>query len=258
MTATQFCEFFGVTVNGVIPRETNPERERFTDFSGKTTYWNGHLGGITSDTARKVLEAAQATFPDALLVQPVLDEHHRLSHLQQIAPDQCDSFVSFLVHGATSLNEIDTCPANYVLPSKNQLHIHFSFPTWQWPKARLSNPALAAIQKETGTTVYQVGIARQKDVEELATNTLQISTSFPCHDHATRHRLTELEANIRALFPETTVESVDMISCNAISETKELLDPEITRWCANGPNRWVSVGRNSRDGPWIGRRPTST
>lgn len=258
MTVTQFCEFFGVTVNGVIPRETNPEVDSFTDFSGKTTYWNGHLGRVTSDTARKVLEAAQATFPDALLVQPVLDEHHRLSHIQQIAPDHCNCHVAWLVDGATSLDEIETCPANYLLPSQNQLLIHFSFATWQWPKALYSNPALATIHKETGTPVYQVGIARQTDVEDLAIDTLQISTSFPCHDHATRQRLAELETNIRALFPETTVETVDMISGKAIAENAELLDPEITRWCANGPNRWVSVGRDSRDAPWIGRRPKST
>ncbi len=229
-----------------------------TDFSGNTTYWNGHLGNVTTHTSRKVLEVAQATFPDALLVQPVLDENQRLSHIQQIAPDYCNSHVAWLVDGAASLNEIDTCPANYVLAAENQLHIHFFFPTWQWPKARYSNPALAAIQKETGTAIYQVGMARQTDVEELAIDTLQIRTSFPCHDHATRHRLSELEANIKGLFPETSIEAVDMISGKAIAENAELLDPEITRWCANGPNRWVSVGRDSRDGPWIGRRPTPT
>lgn len=258
ITVSQFCEFFGVTVNGVIPRETNPERDRFTDFSGKTTYWNGHLGGITAHTARKVLAAAQATMPDALLVQPVLDESHRLSHLQQIAPDHCNSFVVWLVGGARSLHEIATCPANYVLPSENQLHLQFSYPTWHWPKAHFSNPSLAAIQNETGTPVYQVGIARQNDVEELATNALQISTSFPCHDHATRHLLAELEAKVKTLFPETSIETVDIISGEPIAQEIAFLDPEITRWCANGPNRWLSVGRENHDGPWTGHRPKLT
>lgn len=254
ITVAQFCRLFGVTVCGEVPLERNPEADLNTDLSGNTTFLRAYLDRVTPQTAATILKTATDCFPDALLLQPVLTEKYKLKAWTKAVLDgSSDSF--WLVDGVTSISEIKSSPNRYILPKKGQLQIALGYTPWKWPGPRYSNLFLDRACEEIGRTLIEPGIRGMPEEHELAFDSFRISTEFPTADTLSRERLTELSENLAPVLPNTDLERVDLKSGQVVSTLTSPLDPVITEWCKSNSDRWLSVTKDRRDGPWIGVRP---
>ena len=254
MSLTQFCTQFGVTVNGLVPDETDPDAHRYTDLTGQTTFWEANLTQITIETARKIVGKAWSVFPNALLVKPVTTEEFKLERLDLTTPELIDTLNVWLIDGPSLLTDIDTSPEHYVLPSKNQLQISISFPSWQYSAPKYTSQKRAA-EKDLEQTFYVPGEKSMPKEIELPTDGMGLSTCFLKEDQTTRNALTRLGEAIAQLLPVTSLERIDLATREHIGVIKRPIDPVILDWCNSGEDRWVAVNRETRDSPWIGIRP---
>ena len=133
ISLTQFCTNFGVTVNGIIPEETDPEARRNADLTGQTTYWEGYLRQVTIETSQKILREACLALPNALLVKPVVNDAFKLERLELTVPEQIDTFDVWLVDGPSVVTDIATTPEDYVLPNNDHLQNSLGFASWKYP-----------------------------------------------------------------------------------------------------------------------------
>lgn len=106
MSLTQFCTNFGVTINGTIPDEADPEAHHYANLTGQTTFWKANLSQITIETARKIVAKAWSAFPNALLVKPITNDKFKLERLELTTPERIDTLHVWLIDGASLLTEI--------------------------------------------------------------------------------------------------------------------------------------------------------
>lgn len=254
ISLSQFCTTFGVTVNGIIPEETNPEAHRNADFTGQTTYWEGHLAQITIETSRRILIEACLAFPDALLVRPVVNGANKLERLEATTPEQIDYRQAWLINGASALAEIKIDPEFGVLPNSDQLVLEIQFSPWQFPAPRYTGLTRHA-ETDLGRTLFIPGERGMPQDIALTTGTLSMNSRFRKNDEVTRHQLAALGDAISRLIPPTNLERIDLKTGSLIDYVDRPIDPVIVDWCNSAENRWVSITRKERDGPWIGERP---
>lgn len=255
ISLTQFCSHFGVTVDGKIPAETDPNAHRHTDFSGQTTYWQAFLPRMTRDTSRDILAACRDHFPNAMLVQPVRDQNSKLDRVVEVAPENIASYDAYLIGGASSIADIDVSAAEGILQKPGQLRITLGFQLWRWPKPYLSNMLLGRAIKDLQRTPIQAGIQGMPDGQGIAHATLTLRAAFPTDQSAKRAQFSGLGNVLKRFLPITRLERVDLKTGQTISELNQPLDPKLREWCRQGPDRWIAVLRDGRDGPWIGVRP---
>lgn len=255
ISLTQFCSTFGVTVYGIIPKETNPQAHRNADFTGQTTYWEGHLAQITIETSRRILIEACRTLPDALLVRPVVNDANKLERLEATTPEQIDYRHAWLITGASGMAEINIDPEFGVLPAPDQLVVEIQFSPWQFPVPRFTRLTRHA-ETDLGCTLFVPGERGMPEDIALTTDTLSMNSRFRKSDEVTRNQLAELGEAISRLIPPTNLERIDLKTGSPIDYVDRPIDPVIVDWCNSAENRWISITRNDRDGPWIGERPT--
>jgi len=261
MSLTQFCTNFGVTVEGAIPKETDPEAHLYANLSGQTTFWKVHLHRITIETSRKIVDKARSAFPNALLVKPVYvrPEPHEglvLNRVELTTPEKIDTSSVHLIDGPSLLTDIEVSPGAGILPKSGQLQISASFSSWKASLQRhMAFERMA--EKELGQIFYVPG--KQKDLPketELITVGLNMSASFQKYDEATRSKLASLGEAISQLIPPTNLERIELKTGNRIDYIDRPIDPVVVDWCKSGENRWLALTREGRNGPWIGVRPT--
>ncbi|MEW2917500.1 hypothetical protein AB1A64_10545 [Ruegeria sp. ANG10] len=254
ITLTQFCRLFGVTVCGEIPPEANPESDLNTDLSGQTTYLRAYLDPVTPQTADTILNIAKDSFPDALLVQPVVNENFKLyAWAQAVLDGSSDSF--WLVDGITDTSQIKSTPERFILPVDDQLQIALGYTPWKWPGPRYSGMALERAHQELGRPFFQPGIRGVPLEHELTIDSFQISTAFPTADAGTRERLSALGERLKPVLPSTELVQVNLTTDQVIAKMTRRLDPVVNEWCRSAPNRWLSIRKEGRDGDWTGVRP---
>ncbi|GIT93321.1 hypothetical protein JANAI62_37280 [Jannaschia pagri] len=261
MSLTQFCTNFGVTVEGGIPEETDPEAHLYANLTGQTTFWKVHLHRITIETSRKIVDKARSAFPNALLVKPIYvkPEPHEglvLDRVELTTPEKLDTASVYLIDGPSLLTDIEVSPGEGILPKSGQLQISASFSSWQYSLEH-HMALLPMAEKELGQTFYVPG--KQKDLPkeiELITDSLNMSASFTKDDETTRGKLASLGEAISQLIPPTNLERIELETGNRIDYIDRPIDPVVVEWCKSGQNRWISIMRENRNGPWIGVRPT--
>ncbi|MEP0248111.1 MAG: hypothetical protein ABJD83_09195, partial [Roseobacter sp.] len=169
MSLTQFCANFGVTVNGIIPDETDPDAHRYTNLTGQTTFWKAHLHRITIDTARKIVAKAWSAFPNALLVKPITNDKFKLERLELTTPERIDTSSVWLIDGPSLLTEIDINPEDGILPKSNQLQVSIAFSSWQYPAPKYTSQ-LRQAEEELGQTFFVPGERNMPNEIALATD----------------------------------------------------------------------------------------
>ncbi len=256
MSLTQFCTNFGVTVNGIIPEETDPEARRNADLTGQTTYWEGYLRQITIETSRRILSEACSTFPEALLVRPVLNDAYKLERLETTTPEQIDYWNAWLINGPSALAEVSIDPEFGVLPNSDQILVAISFSLWQYPAPRYTSQKRQA-EADLGRTLFVPSERGMPEDIALATDTLSLSASFPKENHVVREDLAALGEAIEKLLPATQMECINLVSGDVIDRVEHPVDPAIVEWCSYGNNRWVAVTREKPNSPWVGIRPAN-
>ncbi|RBW58930.1 hypothetical protein [Ruegeria sp. A3M17] len=250
----QFCHYFGVTVQGVLPTETSPDADRNTDLSGETTYFRAYLDRITLETSRVILKVCTQAFPNAMLVRPVLDEKFKLKELAEVTADVTDDAV-WLIDGAKSVADIKTSPGRYVLPTEGQLQIYLGSVLWKWPRPRNSSRGCELASQDLGRKLIVAGLRGMPKDEEVAFSSFQISAQFPTSDSVARAGLSALGDALKAVLPEVGLKQVNLDTDQVVATFTRPLDPALYQWCKSGPNRWLEVTRESRDGPWLGVCP---
>lgn len=256
MSLTQLCANFGVTVNGIIPDETDPDAHRYANLTGQTTFWKAHLNRITIETARKIVAKAWSAFPNALLVKPITNDKFKLERLELTTPERIDTLHVWLIDGPSLLTEIDVNPEDGVLPNSNQLQISIAFSSWQYPAPKYTSQ-LRQAEEELGQTFFVPGERNMPNEIALATDGLSLSASFPTEDQIKRDVLANLGRTISQQLPTIKLERVDLATGKPIGYIDKQLDPVIADWCTSSMDRWVAVIREKRNGPWIGVRPAS-
>lgn len=256
MSLTQFCTNFGVTINGDIPAETDPDAHRYKDLSGRTTFWYADLSKITIDTARKIISEAWSSLPNALLVKPIISKEYKLERLEPTTPERIDTSYVWLIDGPSLMTEIDTSPKEYILPKADQLQISIHFSSWQYPSPMYTSRLSQAVE-ELGRTFFVPGERNMPKELELTTDSLSLGARFPKEDQGKRDALTRLGKTISQQLPVTTLERVDLATGNSIDRFDTPLDPVIVNWCNSGVDRWVAIDRENRNAPWIGLRPAN-
>ncbi|TCS48220.1 hypothetical protein EDD52_1574 [Primorskyibacter sedentarius] len=257
MSLTQFCTNFGVTVDGIVPDETDPHAHRYANLTGQMTFWKANLSQITIETARKIVGKAWSVFPNALLVKPVTNEKFKLERLELTTPERIDTLSVWLIDGPSLLTDIETSPEDYVLPSKDQLQISISFSSWQYPAPKYTSQQREA-EKELERKFYVPGEKNMPKDIELATDGISLSACFPKEDQTTKNALTRLGEAIAQLLPLTSLERIDLATGDPIDVIKRPIDPVILDWCNSGEDRWVAIIREKRHSPWIGVRPATS
>lgn len=218
------------------------------------TFWTAIINQITIETARKIVSKAWSVFPNALLVKPITDDKFKLERLELTTPERIDTLSVWLIDGPSLLIDIETSPADYVLPSKGQLLILISFSSWQHPAPKYTSQQREA-EKELERTFYVPGQKNMPKEIELATDSIILCTCFPKEDQTTRNALTRLGEAIEQQLPLTSLERIDLATGEPIGVIKRPIDPVILDWCNSGEDRWVSILREKRHSPWIGVRP---
>lgn len=255
MSLAQFCTFFGVTINGTLPPETNPRADHFTDFSGQTTYWQAFLPSVTIGTSRDILAATCADFPPALLVQPALDQNDRIEKLVSVTPEDADGYNVYLVEGTTSAADIDFKPEGDVLQKPAQLLIELGFGLWKHPQPYCSSMLLDRAAEQLGRTPIQAGIVGMPGGQGIAHSTFRLRAAFPTNNSEMRAQLADLGDVLKRCLPITHLERIDLKTGQSVSELHRPLDPRLRDWCWKGPDRWISLTRDGPNGPWLGVRP---
>lgn len=255
ISLTQFCKFFGVTINGNIPTESDSDADHYTDFSGQTTYWRAYLERVTKETSYKLFNAVLETFPSGLLVSVETDEKYRLKRLVEVDASSVADHSVWLIDGAESISEIETSTSRYILPKLGQLQLSINFDLWKRPKPYYSSMGLERASKELGRTLIEAGIRGLPEEDEIAYSTFRLTTEFPSSDELWRERLDGLGNRLQQFLPPTKLERVELDTGNVLSDLVRPLDPALVEWCEGGEDRWISILRDHRDGPWLGLRP---
>lgn len=256
MSLTQFCTNFGVTINGTIPDEADPEAHHYANLTGQTTFWKANLSQITIETARKIVAKAWSAFPNALLVKPITNDKFKLERLELTTPERIDTLHVWLIDGASLLTEIDIDPEDGILPKSNQLQVSIGFSSWKYPAPK-DTRQLRQAEEALGQTFFVPGERSMPNEIALATDDLSLSASFPREDQVKRDALASLGEIISQQLPTTKLERVDLATAKPIDYIDRQLDPVIANWCNSSADRWVAVIREKRNGPWIGVRPAS-
>lgn len=256
MSLTQFCANFGVTVNGIIPEETDPDAHRYANLTGQTTFWKAHLNRITIDTARKIVAKAWSAFPNALLVKPITNNKFKLERLELTTPERIDTRHVWLIDGPSLLTEIDINSEDGILPKSNQLQVSIAFSSWQYPAPKYTSQ-LRQAEEELGQAFFVPGERNMPNEIALATDALSLSASIPKEDQVKRDALASLGEMISQQLPVTQLERIDLTTGKHIDYIDRPIDPVITNWCNSSADRWTAVIREQRNGPWIGVRPAS-
>lgn len=254
ISLTQFCKHFGVTINGTIPGETDPDSHRYADLTGRTTSWSAHLNRVTIETSRRIVGKACSAFPDALLVKPVTNDQSELERLILTDPDTIDTLEVWLIHGPSLLKEIDTNPVDYVLPKAGQLQISIRFPGWKYPAPRYTSQ-LRQAEKDLERTLFVPGERNMPTDIELAIHSMNLGAGFPSGDHEARNALEGLGDIISNVLPATKLERFDLASGEALDQIERPTDPVIVEWCNSASDRWLHIERENINSPWIGIRP---
>lgn len=257
MSLTQFCTNFGVTVDGIVPDETDPAAHRYANLTGQMTFWKANLSQITIETARRIVGKAWSIFPNALLVKPVTNEKFKLERLEFTTPERIDTLSVWLIDGPSLLTDIEISPEDYVLPSKDQLQISISFSSWQYPAPKYTSQQREA-EKELKRKFYVPGEKNMPKDIELATDSISLSACFPKEDQTTKNALTRVGEAIAQILPLTNLERIDLATREPIDVLKRPIDPMILDWCNSGEDRWVAIIREKRHSPWIGVRPAKS
>jgi hypothetical protein len=255
LSLSGFCRYFGVTVNGQIPAETDPEAYRYADLSGQSTFWDANFEHVTDETSRKILAACLDTIPGALLIQADFNDRYEIERLIEVNPDEIKGHSIHLVVGSFSPKEIATGPLNEFLLKEGQWEIIANFPLWQFPEPRYTSHGQVAASKELGRDLIEVGMRGMPKGAELAVSYLTLAATFPTSQKTIRTVLSRLGELLASLLPQTKLENVDLSNGKVISEREEPLDPAIARWCSMGEDRWLKICKDGRKSPWIGVRP---
>ena len=254
MSLSQFCDNFGVTVNGSVPAETDPEAHRYKDLTGQTTFWDAHVSRVTVETSRKFVGRAWSCFPNALLVKAVTDSQFSLERLQLTTPSTIDTLCVWMVDGPSLTSEIKTHPTEYILPKSGQLQISISYSAWKYPVPKYTGQVKIA-EQALNKVLYVAGERDTPDKHALCTDSLSFHAAFPTEDRGSRASLERLSELLRQELPQTIVDRIDLATGQIVGQLTRPLDPVIVRWCATEPHRWISVLKDTKDGPWIGIRP---
>lgn len=254
ISLTQFCEYFGVTVRGVIPTETAPDAHRNSDLSGQTTFWKAYQQQVTVETARDILGACGEALPNALLVEPLTTDRFQLERLVHTTPQGIVNDLCWVIDGAQDLKGINISPKDYVLPKEGQLHIMVQHTLWKHPEPRYSDRVVQLIEKEMDQTLAIAGSRGQSAEAAIAVDTMSLAAKIPTLDQTQRGQLVRLSDAIEAIMPQTSLDWVALKTGNVVRP----LDPALLAWCANGTGRWLAVTRDGRDAPWLGLRPSQT
>ncbi len=166
---SDFCRWFGVTINGRVPPETTGRARHVTDLSGETTYFEVYLAKVAHPAATEIVRVCMTYVPDAILVQPVSDDQHRILRFEKVAPDQISAFTASLVTGVRDTEELGPDPAKGMSLRQGQLHLQFVYTRWKYPG--------------------------------VLSDSLQAFARFPTTDTATRTQLERLIDPINAFFP---------------------------------------------------------
>jgi hypothetical protein len=254
MSMTQFCTNFGVTINGAIPDETDTDAHRYADLTGQMTFWKAHLNRVTIETSRKIVGIAWSAFPDALLVKPITNDQFKLERLALTNPTRIDTTNIWLIDGPSRLSEINTNPEDYILPKLDQLQISISFSSWKYPAPKYTSQ-LGLAEEELGRTFFVPGERNMPKEIELTYDSLSFSASFRKEDQYARGALESLGEAISQQLPVTSLERVDLVTGKTLGQIDRPIDPVVVEWCSTSADRWLSIMRDTRNGPWIGVRP---
>ncbi|WP_421979204.1 hypothetical protein [Roseibium sp.] len=254
MSLAQFCRYFGVTVNGKVPEETDPEARRYTDFSGATTYWTADFGRVTEQTSRRMLETCRKAWPEALLLEPVWNSRHELLDLREAKPDNIRSYRVWLVDGAARLSDIDTHPDEHLLPKEGQLQVSVDYGLWNSTGIPYGNSHLISASKELGRSIYVAGKYRQTDIVEIEDCAFKLRATFPTCDETPREKLSNLATVLLPHLPQTELERVNLGTGEVVSTFTRPIDPAIIHWCSQDDDRWIAVLKDETRGPWVGVR----
>lgn len=255
MSLAQFCEIFGVTVNGSLPEESDPTASTNTDLTGETTYWNHALIAVTIQTSREILQKCHASLPGALLVQPIFNEEYQLERLVSVQPLTIEASSVFLVDGASQITEIPTSQSFVIMPKLGQLQISIRYSAWKYPRPKYGMVGENHISRDLGRPVFEAGYKNVPDDIAITTDRLSMSASFPTADSASYTKLLRLETLIDGFFEETQLEKIDLVGGERLGEWTKPIDQALATWCQNGPNRFLAVSKDDREGPWLGIRP---
>lgn len=254
ISLTQFCTNFGVTINGVIPEESDPEARRNADLTGQTTYWEGYLRQITIETSRRILNETCSTFPGALLVRPILNKAYQLERLEATSPEQVECWNVWLINGPSALAEIKIDPEFGVMPKSDQLLVAIRCNLWEYPAPRYTSAKRLA-EQDLGRRFLVPGERGMPEDVALATDTLSLHAGFPNENHVAQKTLATLGDGILKLLPVARMERINLATGDVIDRVEHRIDPAIVEWCNSGEGRWVAVVREKRHSPWIGVRP---
>ncbi len=226
ISLTQFCTNFGVTVNGIIPDETDPDARRNGDLTGQTTYWEGYLRQVTIETSRRILREARSILPGALLVRPVLNKAYKLERLEEISPERADYSSIWLINGPSGLAEINIDPDFGVLPKRDQILIGINCTIWQYPATNCTSLKRQA-EKDLGRTFFVPGERGMPEAIALATVTLSVHSNFPKENRMSRDVLSSLGEAILRLLPLTRMERINLVTGDVIDRVEHPIDPSI-------------------------------
>ncbi|MEM7211133.1 MAG: hypothetical protein AAF479_04425 [Pseudomonadota bacterium] len=254
----QFCESFGVTINGSIPTETDPDAHRNADFSGETTYWRPHLRQVTDATSRRIVQACRDALSDALILQEVRDDRFRLDSFLKVDATAIEGYSVWIIEGALDPDDVKISPEKELIPDWSQLRISAHCMLWKWPKPIYTHHQRDKASRDLGRTLIVAGDVDQPPDIELAHNSLNLSCAFKTEDEGKRAKLETISNRISAFLPVTALERVDLASGQVLTVLNRPLDPVIAEWCVAGPDRWLAVLRDTPTSPWVGVRPSRT
>lgn len=255
MSLPQFCHCTGSTVDGTVPEELGRDFHRCRDLSGATSFWGARVRYLTPKTSRKILAAWHAALPDALLVEPVRSEGTGFQGLRETTFEEARASSLWLVSGASRVRDIPICPDFYVRPKPGQLQVSLHYGLWDSSSRLRKTWDYQTACQDTGQALL---VAGQPDMPEDATlpyEDMIMSTEFPSDHKMHQRRLTRLMERIRSMLQETKLEQVELTSGNTVAHLTCPLDPELRKWCAQGPDRWISLRKENRNAPWTGIRP---
>lgn len=257
MSLTQVCKCLGVTVNGKVPQEVDPDAASFDgfDFSSATIFWKAYCAAVTEETSRHIVCEAMAAFPDALLVKLQQSPDTESRSLAKTTPQKAKASSNWLIFGVQHIDELELGPHCSLLPTVGQLHVRIFPCLWASPQSRYCDKYLDPARDELGREIWIAGVSQMPADEQLAQSSFYLEARFPSIEVNMRKTLEGLGEIFTGAFLQTDLHKIDLRTGETLAILHEPVDPVLTRWCRAGSDRWLSVHQDIVRDTWVGTRP---
>ncbi|WP_238364781.1 hypothetical protein [Mesobacterium pallidum] len=247
----------GVTINGALPEETDPDATHYKDLNGGTTHWVLGAERITIKTSRAILAGCQAEFPELLLIARIHGENFRVQGLREVTPKSLDDHFVSLVFGVKDAASVAFTADHGVVSSGRQMAVSVAYNHWKHPEPlySISYGGPPSVTDQLGRSISIAGTKDAPEKDLIAASAMTFRASFPAGDAIRRAQFERIGKVVDRHLPVTRLARVDLASGAVLGNLDRPLDQELTRWCEADPDRWIAVHRERPGRPWIGIRP---